>query len=120
MTDLTPSTCLPSLVPHDISWDGSFDGIDSNPLPYVPNANFDDWTDADMDNVVALTRCDNGCLKAYIIAASTSVWGVPEMFPAQLDAVFCLLHPMKPNHLAVIEQTGAGKTHILQTLGVIA
>jgi hypothetical protein len=41
------------------------------------------------------------------------------MFPNQLDAVFCLLHPMKPNHLAVIEQTGTGKTHILRTLGVI-
>jgi hypothetical protein len=41
------------------------------------------------------------------------------MFPAQIDAVFCLLHPVKPNHLAVVEQTGAGKTHILWMLGVI-
>jgi hypothetical protein len=41
------------------------------------------------------------------------------MFPTQINAVFCLLHPMKPNHLAVIEQTVAGKTHILWMLGVI-
>jgi hypothetical protein len=80
---------------------------------------FGNWMDPDMDKVVTLTRCDDGCLKACIIAMSTSVWGVPEMFPAQIDAIFCLLHPMKPNNLAVIEQTGAGKTHILRTLGVI-
>ena len=41
------------------------------------------------------------------------------MFPAQLNAVYRLLHPMRPNHLAVIQRTGAGKTHILQRLGVI-
>jgi superfamily II DNA helicase RecQ len=41
------------------------------------------------------------------------------MYPAQLDAVYRLLHPVRPNHLAVIQRTGAGKTHILQTLGVI-
>ncbi len=47
------------------------------------------------------------------------VWGVREMFLAQLDAVYCLLHPMRPNHFAVIQQTGDGKTHILRMLGVI-
>ena len=41
------------------------------------------------------------------------------MYPAQLDAGSCLLHPVRPNHLAVIQQTGAGKTRILRTLGVI-
>ena len=41
------------------------------------------------------------------------------MYPAQLDAVYRLLHPVRPSHLAVIQRTGAGKTHILQTLGVI-
>jgi hypothetical protein len=116
MADLTPLPSLPSLAPHDIAWDSSFDGINSDPLLYVLNADFGDWMGADMDKVVALIRCDNGCLKACIITLSTSVWDVPEMFPTQIDAVFCLLHPMKPN---VIEQTGAGKTHILQTLGVI-
>ena len=41
------------------------------------------------------------------------------MYPAQLEAVYCLLHPLHPNHLAVIQRTGAGKTHILQTLDVM-
>jgi hypothetical protein len=41
------------------------------------------------------------------------------MYPTQLDAVYRRLHPVRPNHLAVIQQTGAGKTHILRTLGVI-
>ena len=41
------------------------------------------------------------------------------MFPAQLDAIYCLLHPVLPNHLAVIQQTGAGKMHIFLTHGVI-
>jgi hypothetical protein len=41
------------------------------------------------------------------------------MFPAQLAAVYCRLHPMHPDHLAVIQQMGARKTHILQMLGVI-
>jgi hypothetical protein len=63
--------------------------------------------------------CDDDRLKSCIIAASASVWSVHEMYPAQLDAVYRLLHPVRPNHLAVIQGTGAGKTHILQTLGVI-
>ena len=66
-----------------------------------------------------MSRCDDDWLKSCIIAASTSVWSVHEMYPAQLDAVYHLLHPMCPNHLAVIQRTGAGKTHILRTLGVI-
>ena len=41
------------------------------------------------------------------------------MYPAQLDAVYRLLHPVRSNHLTVIQRTGAGKTHILRTLGVI-
>ena len=36
------------------------------------------------------------------------------MYPIQLDAVYHLLHPVHPNHLAVIQRTGAGKTHILR------
>jgi superfamily II DNA helicase RecQ len=45
--------------------------------------------------------------------------GCPRDVPRTARCCFCLLHPLKPNHLAVIEQTGAGKTHILRTLSVI-
>ena len=41
------------------------------------------------------------------------------MYPAQLDAIYCLLHPVYPNHLTVFQRTGADKTHILRMLGVI-
>ena len=41
------------------------------------------------------------------------------MFPAQLDAIYRLLHHLLPDHLAVIQPTGASKTHILRTLGVM-
>ena len=30
-----------------------------------------------------------------------------------------MLHPVRPNHLAVIQRTGAGKSHILRMLGII-
>jgi hypothetical protein len=48
-----------------------------------------------------------------------SVWGILDMFPMQIDAVFCLLHPTHPNQLAVIQCTGVRKMHIARTLGVI-
>jgi hypothetical protein len=66
-----------------------------------------------------MSECDNDRLKSCIIAASTSAWSVHKMYPAQLDAVYRLLHPVRPNHLDVIQRSGAGKTHILRTLGVI-
>jgi hypothetical protein len=106
MADSTPLPSLLSLIPHDVSRDPPFDGNNNHPIPIVPDASIGDWTDADMDKVVALTRWDDGHLMACIIAASSSVWGVLEMFPAQLDAAICLLHPMKPNHLAMKEQNG--------------
>jgi superfamily II DNA helicase RecQ len=66
-----------------------------------------------------MSGCDDDQLKSCIIAASALVWSVHEMYPAQLNTVYHLLHPVRPNHLTVIQRTGAGKTHILRTLGVI-
>jgi hypothetical protein len=66
-----------------------------------------------------MSGCDDDRLKSCIIATSASVWSVHKMISAQLEAVYRLFHPVHPNHLAVIQRTGAGKTHILQTLGVI-
>jgi hypothetical protein len=116
----SPSPSLLSLVPHDISRDPPFDGDDNHPLPIVPDVLISNQTTAAMTAfTVATVACNNNCLKACIIAASKSVWGIGDMFPTQLDAVYRLLHPMWPNHLAVIQRTGAGKTHILRMLGVI-
>jgi superfamily II DNA helicase RecQ len=120
MSNSTPSPPSTSLIPHHVSRDPPFDGDNNHPPPIVPNASIGDQTTAATTAGTATAGgCNDDRLKACIVAASTSIWGVPDMFPAQLDAVFCLLHPMKPNHLAVIKQTGAGKTHILWTLGVI-
>ena len=87
----------------------------SNP----PDKGFDDWSPADTARIVTMSGCDDDRLKSCIIAASALVWSVHEMYPAQLETVYRLLHPVHPNHLAMIQQTGAGKTHILRTFGVI-
>ena len=58
-------------------------------------------------------------LRACIVAALSLVWGVREMYPMQIDTVYRLLHPLRTNYLAVIQHTGAGKMHIIQTLGVM-
>jgi hypothetical protein len=71
------------------------------------------------DAAVAAPSCDDVRLRQCIVAASASVWAVPNMFPTQVDACYRLLHPHHPDHLAVIHRTGAGKTHILRTLGVV-
>jgi hypothetical protein len=71
------------------------------------------------DAAVALPSCDDICLRQCIVAALASVWAMPNMFPTQVDAFYCLLHPHHLDHLAVIHRTGAGKTHILCMLGVV-
>ncbi len=58
-------------------------------------------------------------LKDCIIAVSASVWGVPAMRPARLEACYHLLQPHLPNLLVVVHRAGGGKTHILRTLGEI-
>jgi hypothetical protein len=119
MANSTLPLCSPNLVPHEVTQDSPFDGSNIDPLPLLPDLSLDDWTSKDTAAVIAMLGCDNNRLSACIIAAFVSIWGVREMFLAQLGAVYWLLHPMRPNHLAVIQQTGAGKTHILWTLGVI-
>ncbi len=80
---------------------------------------FDDWTMADTERIVAMSGCSDDRLRACIVAASSSVWGVREMYPTQIDAVYHLLHPLRTNYLAVIQHTGASKMHIVQMLGVM-
>jgi hypothetical protein len=99
--------------------DDSFKGAILDPIPFIPNTYSSDWSMEDTEELVALSGCDDLCLKGSITAALASVWGVPDRFLAQIDAVFCLIHPMHPNHLAVIQRTSAGKMHIIRMLGVI-
>ncbi len=113
MADLNPPPRSPDIVPHKVTQDSPFDGSNIDPLPILPDSSFDDWMADETAAAVAMSGCDDNCLKACIVAASASIWDVWEMFPAQLDAVYHLLHPMHSNCLAVIQKTGAGKTHIL-------
>ncbi len=78
-----------------------------------------DGTAVGTEATVAISECHHNHLKACIIAMSTSVWGIQDIFPPQLNAVYPLLHPQRPNHLVAIHQNGAGKTHNLWTMGVI-
>ncbi len=72
-----------------------------------------------VDAAVPAPSCNNVCLWQCIVAASALVWAVPNMFPTQVDACYCLLHLHHLNHLAIIHRTGAGKMHILCTLGIV-
>ena len=119
MADPNPTPRLPNIVPHEVTQDSPLDGSNIDPLSVLPDSSFDDWTADDTAGAITILGCDNNRLKACIVTASASVCGIWEIFPAQLDAVYHLLHPMHPNHLAMIQQMGARKTHILRMFGVI-
>jgi len=62
----------------------------------------DDWGINDTEEALAVSSVDDSQLKDCIADASASVWGVPTMRPAQLEACICLLHPHRPNSLIVV------------------
>ena len=119
MADSTPPPGLPNIVPPGVT--NAKINIANKPLssPVPPDVGFDNWTATDTDHIVAMSGCSDDRLRACIVAASSSVWGVQEMYPTQIESVFRLLHPVCPNNLAVLQQIGADKTYILQTLGVM-
>jgi hypothetical protein len=118
MANSTPPPGSPYIVPPGVT--NAKTNIASKPPSSTvpPDVGFDDWTAADTERIVAMSGCSDDRLRACIVAASSSVWGVREMYPTQIDAVYRLLHPLRTNYLAVIQRTGAGKTHIVRTLGV--
>ncbi len=59
----------------------------------------DDWGINDTEEALAVSSVDDSQLKDCIADASASVWGVPTMRPAQLEACICLLHPHRRQHL---------------------
>ena len=69
----------------------------------------DDWGINDTEEALAVSGVDDSRLKDCIVDASASVWGVPTMRPAQLEACFRLLHPHRPNSLIVVHHTGGGR-----------
>ena len=94
---------MPDCAPHEVTQDNPLQGCEDDALSHLLDKGFDNWSPADTERFVAMSGCDNDRLKSCIIAASASVWIVHEMYPAQLDAVYRLLHPVRPNHLADIQ-----------------
>ena len=88
-----------------------------DPSHIIDNDFPDDWGIHDTEEALALSGGDDLWLKDCIVDASASVWGVPTMRPAQLEACFCLLHPHRPNSLIVVHRTGGGR--LIRSLGVI-
>jgi len=120
MTEPPPPLRSPDCAPHNkVTQINPLQGDEEDGLSHPPNEGMDNWSLADTERFVAMSGCDDDRLKSCILATSVLVWSVHEMYLAQLVAVYHLLHPVRPNHLAVIQRTGAGKTHILQMLGVI-
>jgi len=119
MADSTPPSGSPYIIPPGVT-NAEINITDEPPsYPDLPDKGFEDWTAADTAHIVAMSGCSDDRLRACIVTASSSVWGVQEMYPTQIDSVFRLLHPTRPNHLVVIQRTGAGKMRILWTLGVM-
>ena len=69
----------------------------------------EDWGIDDSEDALDLSGVDDVSLKDCIVDMSASVWGVPTMRPAQLEACFRLLHPHRPNSLVVVHCTGGGE-----------
>jgi hypothetical protein len=119
MVDPSPSLDSPYIVPPGVT-NAKINTANNTPSsPMRTDIGFDDWTMADTERIVTMSGCSDDRLRACIVAASSSVWGVREMYPTQIDVVYCLLHPLRMNYLAVIQRTGAGKTHIVRMLVVM-
>jgi len=80
-----------------------------NPSHVVDDDFPNDWGINDTEEALAVSGGNNSQLKDCIVDASASVWGVPTMRPAQLEACFRLLHPHRPNSLIVVHRTGGGE-----------
>ena len=87
MANSTPPPGSPYIVPPGVT--NTEINIANDPLssPVPPDVGFDDWTAADTERIVAMSGCSDDRLRACIVAASSSVWGVREMYPTQIDAV---------------------------------
>ena len=101
MSGNTPPLPLPDAPPArhpDTSkLDSAFDEMLLDRTVDADGDFIDDWGVADTEEALALSGINKTRLKDCIADASASVWGVPMMRPAQLEACYCLLHPHCPD-----------------------
>jgi hypothetical protein len=89
--------------------DDAFDAMLLDP-PVVSPDNFSDARGAaDTEEALMLSGIDDAGLRDCIVSALASLWDVPTMHPAQLEACYHLLYPHQPNALVVIHRTGGGR-----------
>ena len=94
MTTNPPPPRSPDAPPDDDiiadDLDGAFDAMFLHPPIVSPDDFDDDWGHAvtEQEQALALSSADDVRLKRCIDAASASVWGVPAMRPAQLEACY--------------------------------
>ena len=67
-----------------------------NPSHVVDDDFPDDWGINDTEEALAVSGVEDSWLKDCIVGASASVWGVPTMHPAQLEAAFAFSIPTAP------------------------
>jgi len=71
MTEPPPPPRSPDCASHEVTQDSlPLQGDDNDPLSYLPDDGFDDWSTADTARIVAMTGCIDNRLKSCIVAAS--------------------------------------------------
>jgi hypothetical protein len=81
MTNPTTPPRSPDLVPHAVTQDSPLDWDNIHLLSFIPEAFVADGTAAaGTEETVTTSQCNDDCLKACIVAASMSVWGIQDIF----------------------------------------
>ena len=81
LPDAPADRCLKDGELHD-----KFDAMLLDPSHVIDDDFPDDWGINDTEEALAVSGVDDSRLKDCIVYASASVWGVPTMHPAQLEA----------------------------------
>ena len=75
-----------------------------------------EWDES--DDALAASAYDASMVDDFVLKASTFVWKVPSLRTGQQKASRFLFNPATSNSIIVCQRTGAGKTHLVRTVGV--
>ncbi len=117
MIEQTAPPPLPNYCPDcnivTNSLNDTFNAMLLDPPVVSPNNFSNEWGATDTEEALALSGVDDARLKDCIVSALASVWDVPTMRPAQIEACYHLLHPPQTNALGgwFIGRGGGGDAH---------